>query len=247
VFALEAIVTLGVAIVIAIFLRMPTAVPAPAQTGPDPASAPPVRFNAYTSIPIWLLGLGTGLATTGTSLTVAFGAVIATDQWGLGPQFVGDTFGLGYLLSLPLMFALAVIVDRTGRRKLTLAIATFVGLAGALVAIGAVGVRTPVGADTFRVAIILFVSCSVATLALFFAAAPMFVPRGASLGPVYGLIATLALAWPVVLPIAAGAIRDATGSFSSVFVVIAVCELAALVLVWLLPFGTAVNAAESRT
>jgi hypothetical protein len=78
----------------------------------------------------------------------------------------------------------------------------------------------------------------VAALALFFAATPTFVPSGASLGPVYGLIATLALTWPVILPIVAGVIRDATG-FSIVFALIAVCEVAALVVVWILPFPSA--------
>jgi MFS family permease len=246
VFALEAIVTLGIAVLIALFLRMPTRPdPVSEQAAPNPMAATQVPFNAYKSVPIWLLGLGTGLAATGTSLTLAFGAVIATDQWGLGPQFVGDAFGLGYLISLPLMFVLAASVDRTGRRKMALATATLVGLAGALVAIGAVGVSTPDGAESFRIAIILFVSCSVAAIALFFAAAPLFVPPGASLGPVYGLMTTLALAWAVVLPIVAGAIRDSTGSFSGVFVLVAVCELLAMVLAWLLPIRPAASASAS--
>jgi cyanate permease len=56
---------------------------------------------------------------------------------------------------------------------------------------------------------------------------------------------TLALAWAVVLPIVAGAIRDSTGSFSGVFVLVAVGELLALVLAWLLPIRPAASASAS--
>jgi nitrate/nitrite transporter NarK len=137
-------------------------------------------------------------------------------------------------------------VDRTHRRKLALTIGILAGLAGAVLAISAVGDTTPAGSDMFRVAVILFVSCSVATIALFFAAAPMFVPRGASLGPVYGLMTTLSLSWAVVLPVLAGAIRDATGDFSDVFMMIAVAELTSLSIVWAMRFRPTDGAVLTR-
>jgi MFS family permease len=227
VFVVEATVTVVVAIVFVLFLPR-----AQAGRATDEIEVnPPVSFDAYRSVPVWLLGLGAGLATSGSTMIVAFGAIVVADQWALGPQFIGDSIGLGYLLSLPLMFVLAVTVDRTGRRRLALTTAALVGLVGALIAVGAVSATTTGGPEMFRIAIALFVSCSVSALALFFAAAPMFVPRGASLGPVYGLIATLALTWPVILPIVAGAVRDATGSFAIAFGLIAICELGAVVIV----------------
>jgi MFS family permease len=245
VFAVQAVITLGIAVILFFFLRMPQQA-GHASGEPAGATTRPIPFDPYRSAPIWLLGIATGLAATGTSLTLAFGAVIAADQWGLGPQFIGDAYGLGYLVSLPFMFALAALVDRTHRRKLALTIGILAGLAGAVLAIPAVGDTTPAGSDMFRVAVILFVSCSVATIALFFAAAPMFVPRGASLGPVYGLMTTLSLSWAVVLPVLAGAIRDATGDFSDVFMMIAVAELTSLSIVWAMRFRPTDGAVLTR-
>jgi MFS-type transporter involved in bile tolerance (Atg22 family) len=64
---------------------------------------------------------------------------------------------------------------------------------------------------------------------MIYACAPDMVPKGTSLGPVYGLLVAISNAGSFFVPIIVGRIRDATGDFNSSFILLGVlCTISLL-------------------
>lgn len=218
-----------VAIVYALFLRMPAA--ALVEHEVEAAAAEKSSVNVYKIRSIYVLGAGFALTLSGLIVNSTFSAVVAQDRWNLGPQFAGNTLGLGLFIALPFLFLSGILADWLKGRKLVVALCILLAATGTFIQVASLGMDVAAGgANLFRLGLIVCYAGGMAGGALLFSCAPDLVPRGTNLGPVYAILSVVSFSGWFLEPLIAGVIRDATGSFDLVYTIFGLSPLLALFL-----------------
>jgi MFS family permease len=226
------VITLAIAAVYAIFLRMPSSTHADHEASTEASPATP-SVNIYRLSPIYLLGLAFALTLTGLVVNSTFAAVIVKDRWDLGAQFVGNALGLGYAISVPFLFVGGIVADRLKRRRLVLTVFILIGVVGPLLQVVSLGMDVAQGGpNLFTLGLNLCYVSGIVGGALIYACAPDLVPQGTNLGPVYAVLSVISMSGWFLEPIMAGAIWDATGSSTLLLAIFSLSGLGGLFLLW---------------
>ena len=204
-----------------LFLRMPSA----RTAAPDSAAASTAisRFNVYRCWDIYLMGLIFTFMIGSSQVSImSFAPLAMAHRWNMDPQAIGNVIGLSYSVGLPVMFLAGILADKLRTRK-KIMIAAGIPMAAGLFML------TSQDQTLFGLGLVGYLGFTYAPGAMIYACAPDVVPKGTSLGPVYGLLVAISNAGSFFVPIIVGRIRDATGDFNSSFILLGVlCTISLL-------------------
>jgi MFS family permease len=199
-------------ILVGLFLRMPSA-KAPAPDGSTGSTVAPA-FNVYRCRDIYLMGIIFTLMIGGSQMSIiSFAPLAMAQRWHMDPQAIGNGIGLSYAAGLPVMLLAGVLADKLHTRK-KIMIATAIPMAAGLFML------TSQNQTIFTLGLVGYLGFAYAPGAMLYACAPDVAPKGANLGPVYGLLATISSAGSFVIPIVIGWMKDATGNFNPSFILL---------------------------
>jgi NNP family nitrate/nitrite transporter-like MFS transporter len=157
---------------------------------------------------IFTLMIGSSLVTI-----MSFAPLAMAQRWQMDPQSIGNFLGLSNSVGLPVMLLAGVFADKLRTRKkimITTAVPMAVGLF----------ILTSQDQTIFMLGLVGYLGFAFAPGAMLYACAPEMVPKGINLGPVYGLLSTISSAGAFVAPIVVGWTRDATGDYSTGFILL---------------------------
>ena len=211
------------ALVFWLFYRV-TAQPAAAAAVTSPAHGGTSR-SAFRSPVVWLLALIVGLGGFGQFTVTNFVPSVAGSVYGLNAAAAGVIISTGYLAAIVLNLVIGMLADRFDKLVVLGGIVSILAIASASLAVE--------NELVFRIATAVVIGVGFSAANQLYGLAGSLMPRGET-GNAMGIVSLGAGLFGYFGPQMLGILRDATGSFSAGFYMVAACDLMTLGLIVLL-------------
>jgi len=211
------------ALVFWLFYRV-TAPPDAAATEPSPAHREYSR-SAFRSPVVWLLALVVGLGGFGQFTVTYFVPSVANSVYGLDAGAAGVIISTGYIAAIVLNLVVGTLTDRFDKLVVLGGIVSILAVASASLAVE--------NELVFRIGTAVVIGVGFSAANQLYGLAGSLMPRGET-GNAMGVVSLGAGLFGYFGPQMLGILRDATGSFSAGFYMVAACDLMTLGLIVLL-------------